>query len=77
MYLRLRRYQEAIEQFRTALSKEPELADARYHLGECYRSLGNEKKAIEQFEATLEIDPNYVAARTRLERLSPSGEPPQ
>ena len=77
MYLRLARYPEAIKQFRTALSKEPELADAHYHLGECYRSLGDEEKAIEEFEATLEIDPNYIAARTRLERLSPSGEPPE
>jgi hypothetical protein len=77
VYLRLARYQEAIKQFREALSKEPELADAHYHLGECYRNLGDEKKAIEHFEKTLEIDPNYIAARTRLERLSPSGEPPQ
>ena len=77
MYLRLGRYEEAIKQFRKALSKEPELADARFHLGECYRHLGDEKKAIEEYEAALEIDPNYVAARTRLERLSPPGEPPR
>jgi tetratricopeptide (TPR) repeat protein len=53
------------------------LADARFHLGECYRRLGDEKKAIEEYEAALEIDPNYISARTMLERLSPSGEPPQ
>jgi tetratricopeptide (TPR) repeat protein len=76
-YLRLGRYPEAIEQFRKALSKEPELADAHFHLGECYRQLGNEKKAIAEFEATLEIDPNYIAARTRLERLSRSGDAPE
>ncbi len=76
-YLQLARYQEAIKELRKALSKEPELADARFHLGECYRRLGDEKKAIEEYEAALEIDPNYIAARTRLERLSPSGEPPQ
>jgi tetratricopeptide (TPR) repeat protein len=66
-----------MEQFRKALSKEPELADARFHLGECYRRLGDEEKAIEQYEAALEIDPNYLAARTRLELLSESGERPQ
>ena len=77
MYLRLALYQDAIKQFRKALSREPELAEAHFHLGECYRALGNEKKAIEEYEATLEIDPNFVAARTRLERPSPSGEPPQ
>jgi Tfp pilus assembly protein PilF len=76
-FLRLGRYQEAIKQFRKALSKEPELPDAQYHLGECYRTLGDEKKAIEAYEATLEIDPNYLAARTRLEQLSPSGVPPR
>jgi tetratricopeptide (TPR) repeat protein len=75
MYLRVGRYQEAIKELRKAVSREPELADARYHLGECYRLLGNEKEAIEEYEATLEIDPNYIAARTRLEQLSPSGEP--
>jgi hypothetical protein len=75
MYLRLARYQDAIKQFRKALSKEPELADAHYHLGECYRSLGDEKKAVDEYEATLEVDPNYLAARTRLEQLSPSGVP--
>jgi tetratricopeptide (TPR) repeat protein len=77
MYLRLARYQDAIKQFRKALSKEPELADAYYHLGECYRSLGDQKKAVEEYEATLKIDPNYLAARTRLEQLSPSGGPPR
>ena len=77
VYLRLAQYPEAIEQFRKALSKEPELADARFHLGECYRTLGNERKAIAEYEAALEIDPNYMAARARLEGLSPSGHPPQ
>ena len=70
VYLRLGRHEEAIEQFRKAISKEPELADAHFHLGECYRTLGNEDKAIEHFEATLEIDPNFIAARTKLDRLT-------
>jgi tetratricopeptide (TPR) repeat protein len=77
MYLRLNRYEEAIRQFRKALSKEPQLADAHYHLGECYRNLGQEKKAADEYAAALEIDPNYLAARTRLERLPPSGGPPR
>ncbi len=76
VYLRLGRCEEAIEQFQKAVSKEPELADAHFHMGECYRKLGNEKKATEHFEATLEIDPNYIAARTKLERLSRPGESP-
>ena len=75
--LRLGRYEEAIKQFRKALSKEAELADAQYHLGECYRSLGDEKKATEAYAAALEIDPNYLAARARLEQMSPSGGPPR
>jgi tetratricopeptide (TPR) repeat protein len=76
VYLRLKRYDEAIEQFRKALSKEPELADAHFHLGECYRRLGDEERAVEEYERALAIDPNYVAARTRLERLAESLEPP-
>ena len=74
---RLGRYEEAIKQFRKALSKEAELADSQYYLGECYRSLGDEKKAIEAYEAALEIDPNYLAARTKLEQMSPPGAPPR
>jgi len=76
-FLRLSRYQDAIRQFRKALSKEPELADAHYHLGECYRTLGDEKKAAEEYQAALEIDPNYLAAQTRLEQLSRPGAPPR
>jgi tetratricopeptide (TPR) repeat protein len=75
VYLQLGRYEEAIKELRKALSKQPDLADAHFHLGECYRRLGNEKKAIEEYQAALEINPNYTAARTTLERLSPSGEP--
>ncbi|RPH42766.1 MAG: tetratricopeptide repeat protein, partial [Planctomycetota bacterium] len=76
-FLRLNRYEDAIKQFRKALSKEPELADARYHLGECYRSMGNEKKALEEYRAALEIDPNYLAAQARLDQLSRAGAPPR
>jgi len=75
--LRLARYQDAIKQFRKALSKEPELADAHYQLGECYRSLGDEKKAVEEYQAALEIDPNYLAAQTRVQQLSRPGTPPR
>jgi tetratricopeptide (TPR) repeat protein len=71
MYLRLGRYRAAIQQFRKALSKEPDLAEAHFHLGECYSRLGNEKKAVEEYQAALALDPNFLAARERLERLSP------
>jgi tetratricopeptide (TPR) repeat protein len=77
MYLRLGRHQDAIKELRKALSKEPEMADAHYHLGECYRSLGDVKKAVEHYEATLEIDPNYLAAKARLDQLSPKGGNPR
>jgi tetratricopeptide (TPR) repeat protein len=75
--LRLARYEEAVKQFRKALSKEEDLADARYYLGECYRKLGNEKKAIEEYKTALELDPNYISARSKLELLSASDKPPQ
>ena len=70
-----REYEDAIRQFRKALSKESERADAQFHLGECYRAMGEEDKAVEAFEVALEIDPNFVAARTRLEHISASSEP--
>jgi tetratricopeptide (TPR) repeat protein len=71
LLLRLGRYQEAITQLKKGLSKQSDMADARFHLGECYRQLGDDKKAIEEYRAALEIDPNYLAARTRLEQLAP------
>ena len=49
---------------------------AHYLLGKAYEKSGWNKKAIEQYEATLEVDPNHTAARTRLEQMSLSSEPP-
>lgn len=65
----MKNYDEAIEQFRKALSKEPRLADARFYMGECYLKLGDKEKAIKEFRATLELDPNYLSARAKLSVL--------
>jgi tetratricopeptide (TPR) repeat protein len=70
----LKEYKDAISQFKRALSKEPNLADARFFIGECYLKLGDEEKAIEEFRATLELDPNYLSARAKLAMLDKSTE---
>ena len=66
----LKEYEEAIRQFKKALSRESDLADARFYMGECYLKLGDKEKAIEEFRATLELDPNYLSARAKLDMLN-------
>ena len=67
---RLKRYEDAIKAFRSAISKEATLADARFYLGQSYRELGHMGRAIEEYTAALAIDPNHELARTSLDLLT-------
>ena len=62
-------YRQALKHFKKAVSRDGDLADARFYLGEVYMKLGNPKKAIEAYEKTLEVDPNYLSARAKLDLL--------
>lgn len=66
----LKRYQEAIKEFRKALSMEPGLAMARYYLGESYKQLGDTRRAIEEYTEALALDPNLEPARLNMDRLA-------
>jgi tetratricopeptide (TPR) repeat protein len=62
-------YEEALRQFKKAISRDGGLADSRYYLGETYMKLGDREKAIEAYRKTLEVDPNYLSARAKLDVL--------
>ncbi len=66
----LERYDDAVREFRRALSKEPSMATARYHLGASYMKLGDAAKAMDEYEAALAIDPNHEFAQAKVDLLT-------
>jgi streptogramin lyase len=56
--------------FRRNAEDHPNVAAARFHLGEAYRLTGRPEEAVAQYRATLELDPEHAQARARLETLS-------
>ena len=63
------RYDEAVGFFRRALSKNRDMADARFFLGETLLKLGDEEMAMEEYEKAIRIDPNFISARAKLDLL--------
>jgi sugar lactone lactonase YvrE len=56
--------------FRLNATDHPDVAAARFHLGEAYRFTGRPEDAAEHYRATLELDPDHAQARSRLAALS-------
>ncbi|MBM4349964.1 MAG: tetratricopeptide repeat protein [Deltaproteobacteria bacterium] len=63
-YLKLNRYEDAIEAFRKAL--HPEFAEAWYDLGVAYSNLKRHDDAIEAYRQALRINPNIAEAWNNL-----------
>jgi len=61
--------EDAREQFRMALKKNPFLAPAEYYLGFLDAHDGNEDGAIEWYRKAIEHDPSYVTVRVHLSEL--------
>jgi protein O-GlcNAc transferase len=57
------RYQEAVTDFKTALSMKPDYAEAYNMLGFCTRKLGNVNQAFSYYEKALKLKPNFPEAR--------------
>ena len=54
---------DAVDRFRTALTLDPESADAVYHLALAYDRLGNTDQAILEYERALRLHPEFTEAR--------------
>ena len=57
------RYQEAIGDFKTAISMKSDYAEAYNMLGFCTRKLGNVNEAFVYYEKALKLKPNFPEAR--------------
>jgi tetratricopeptide (TPR) repeat protein len=63
----MRRLEEAIAQYKTAVHLKPDYADAHNNLGAALASLGRTQEAITEFQAALRIQPDYAQARTKMD----------
>jgi tetratricopeptide (TPR) repeat protein len=61
-FLRMRKTEEAISDFNTALAIFPTLAEVYFGLAHYYSGLGDKKKAIEQYNKVLENNPDFANA---------------
>ena len=60
------RYQEALEAFQAAHSRDPKHAPTLYNIGHTYLQLGEPEQAIPWLERALRRDPKYLAALHQL-----------
>jgi len=66
MALEAKRYEEAVTEFRQAVSANPDNVTAHVNLGAALTQTGDLNGAMEQFEATLRIDPKNTTAHYNL-----------
>lgn len=59
-------YDEAIREFRAALSIDPKLAKAHNNLGLTYFKMGGVDEAVREYKLALDIMPDYAFARNNL-----------
>ena len=57
---------EALTEFRKALSLNPDIPDALYGIGNIYQKQGDLRQAAEQYRRTLDADPTYTNALNNL-----------
>lgn len=65
-YLKKGALPQAVEQFRTAITHQPDLPEAHYNLGLVYSRLGEREQAIRAFREAIRYRPSYVAAYSSL-----------
>jgi type IV pilus assembly protein PilF len=65
-YLKKGSLPQAVEQFRAALSHQPDLPEAHYNLGLVYLRLGDREQAIRAFREAIRYRPSYVEAYSSL-----------
>ena len=65
-YAALNQSEEAIKNYKDALSIKPDYSDASYNLGNVLKSLGHLEEAVKSYKKTIAIEPNYHAAQHNL-----------
>lgn len=68
-YLKKGSLRQAVDQFRTALTHQPDLPEAHYNLGLTYIRLGDREQAIRAFREAVHYRPSYVAAYSSLGKV--------
>lgn len=68
-YLKKGSLPQAVEQFRAALTHQPDLPEAHYNLGLVYTRLGNREQAIRSFREAVRYRPSYVTAHFSLGKV--------
>jgi tetratricopeptide (TPR) repeat protein len=64
--LEARRFAEAVEEFRKAITEQPDSIPAHFNLGAALTQTGDLRGAAEQFQETLRIDPAHADAHYNL-----------
>jgi tetratricopeptide (TPR) repeat protein len=64
--LEARRFAEAVEEFRKAITRQPDSVPAHFNLGAALTQTGELREAVEQFKETLRLDPAHVNAHYNL-----------
>jgi len=65
-YLKLKRWPEAAQAFKTSLQYQPEDPEIFYNLGVAQGRMGQHQEALEAFEKAVSLKPEYVAALNNL-----------
>lgn len=68
-------FQEAVEEFRRAISIAPTSASTHFNLGMTYEKMGRSDLAKGEYYQTVQCDPKHVRARQRLEALGAAPPP--
>jgi len=66
IYLELKEFQKAKDQYEKILSIDADSADAHYYLGEIYDNMGEQVKARAEWRKVLTIDPSHYGALLKL-----------
>ncbi len=65
-YVKLGRFQDAIESYKQAIRIKPDYTDAHYNLGVAYGKLGRSQEAIDEYKQAIRIKPDYTDAYINL-----------
>jgi tetratricopeptide (TPR) repeat protein len=65
-FLKERRHQEAVIEFRNAVQIDDQFAPAHWGLAQAYEALGRAGEYVEELQRTVKLDPNNLAARHKL-----------